>query len=142
MRKQSLKKDRYVFDSSAFLTLFEKEEGMETIRDLLFKSLKGQVEIFASFVSYTEIYYTTYQREGELLALQRFNMITKLKITRVDSSVELSLLAGKLKAIHKLSFADAWIAATAFELDAILVHKDPEFLELKDQIRMLELPYK
>jgi predicted nucleic acid-binding protein len=142
LRKQSLKKDRYVFDSSAFLTLFEKEEGMETIRDLLFKSLKGQVEIFASFVSYTEIYYTTYQREGELLALQRFNMITKLKITRVDSSVELSLLAGKLKAIHKLSFADAWIAATAFELDAILVHKDPEFLELKDQIRMLELPYK
>jgi predicted nucleic acid-binding protein len=142
LRKQSLKKDRYIFDSSAFLTLFEKEEGMETIRDLLFKSLKGQVEIFASFVSYTEIYYTTYQIEGELLALQRFNMITKLKITRVDSSVELSLLAGKLKAIHKLSFADAWIAATAFELDAILVHKDPEFLELKEQIRMLELPYK
>ena len=29
-----------------------------------------------------------------------------------------------------------------YVLDTILVHKDPEFLVLKDQIRMLELPYK
>ena len=142
MRKQSLEKDRYVFDSSAFLTLFEKEDGVLTIRDLLFKALNDQIDIFASFVSYTEIFYTTYQREGEQIALQRFDMMNKLKIIRVDSSIELSLKAGKLKAIHKLSFADAWIAATALMLDAILVHKDPEFICLKDDIKMLELPYK
>ena len=52
------------------------------------------------------------------------------------------MLAGQVKANYKLSFADARVAATALEFDAILVHKDPEFLELKNRIKMLELPYK
>jgi len=38
----------------------------------------------------------------------------------------LSILAGRLKADHRLSVADAWIAALAKERDATLVHKDPE----------------
>jgi len=49
---------------------------------------------------------------------------------------------GKLKATHKISFADAWVAATAIMLSAILVHKDPEFEELEDELEMLKLPYK
>ena len=35
--------------------------------------------------------------------------------------------AAKLKAAHKLSFADSFVAATAKRFDALLVHKDPEF---------------
>ena len=66
----------------------------------------------------------------------------RLRITRVDSCQELGLIAGRLKAIHRISFADAWVAATAMMLGAILVHKDPEFGELKDKLEMLKLPYK
>ena len=53
----------------------------------------------------------------------------------------LLIRAASIKATHRLSLADAWIAATALELDATLVHKDPEFeklLELKEE----RLPYK
>ena len=42
----------------------------------------------------------------------------------------------------KLSFADAWIAATAILYASTLVHKDPEFEQLEDEIEILKLPYK
>ena len=41
-----------------------------------------------------------------------------------------------------MSFADSFIAATALHLDAILVHKDPEFDALKSILQMESLPYK
>jgi predicted nucleic acid-binding protein len=38
--------------------------------------------------------------------------------------------------------ADAWIAATAAVQDLILVHKDPEFERIKEEVSLLSLPYK
>jgi predicted nucleic acid-binding protein len=61
---------------------------------------------------------------------------------RVDSTVALGLLAGELKARHRLSVADAWIAALARERDAMLVHKDPEFEQIGAMLKMMTLPYK
>jgi predicted nucleic acid-binding protein len=36
----------------------------------------------------------------------------------------------------------SWIAATAKSYGATLVHKDPEFDQLKEEIKLLHLPYK
>jgi len=47
-----------------------------------------------------------------------------------------------MKAKHRISVADAWIAALAQESSATLVHKDPEFEVMGDQIQVLKLPYK
>ena len=55
---------------------------------------------------------------------------------------ELSLSAGALKAKYKMSFADAFIASTALQLAAILVHKDAEFEALNSILPMVSLPYK
>jgi predicted nucleic acid-binding protein len=52
------------------------------------------------------------------------------------------LSAGILKAQYRLSFADAFIAATAIHLDAVLIHKDPEFEALRSVLQMEILPYK
>ncbi|MHB8167515.1 MAG: PIN domain-containing protein [Sulfuricella sp.] len=49
--------------------------------------------------------------------------------------------ASSIKAVHPLSLADAWIAASALELGATLVHKDPEFESLPGLIEE-RLPYK
>ncbi|HMW21732.1 MAG TPA: PIN domain-containing protein [Nitrosomonas sp.] len=46
-----------------------------------------------------------------------------------------------IKATHPLSIADAWIAATALELEITLVHKDPEFEHLPELLQA-RLPYK
>ena len=63
--------------------------------------------------------------------------MSRLAITRVKSSDKLGLISGRLKATHKLSFADSWIAATAVLYDLTLVHKDPEFEQLEDEIKVL-----
>jgi len=118
------------------------EDGVEAVQNLLEKARKGDIIIFSSFVSYTEVFYITHQEEGEKEAQRRVNLMNRLPITRVDSSQELGLIAGKLKATHRISFADAWVAATAIMLNAILVHKDPEFEELENDLKVLRLPYK
>ena len=64
------------------------------------------------------------------------------RIFRAGGLPQLINTPGKLKATHRISFADAWVAATAMMLGAILVHKDPEFEELEDEVEMLRLPYK
>jgi predicted nucleic acid-binding protein len=49
-------------------------------------------------------------------------------------SCDLNILeaASRIKASDGLSVADSWIAATATEYGATLVHKDPEFEPLKE----------
>jgi predicted nucleic acid-binding protein len=142
LKKENGEIRNYLFDSSAFLTLFEDEDGAETVQRLLERAKKGEIIVFTSFVSFTEIFYITLREKGEEAAKKRIKIMNRLVITRVESSQELGLIAGRLKATHKISFADTWIAATAVFYDAILVHKDPEFEQLKDKVKVLELPYK
>ena len=142
MKKQNGENENYILDSSAFLTLFEDEDGAETVQKLLERAKKGEIIVFTLFVSFTEIFYISFREKGEGEAQKRIKLMKGLAITRVESSQELGLIAGRLKANHKISFADTWIAATAIFYGAILVHKDPEFVQLKDEVKMLELPYK
>ncbi len=142
MNKENGKNKNYVLDSTAFLALFEDEPGAEIVQKLLERAKKGEIVIFASFVSFTEIFYITLREKGEEEAKRRIKLMNTLAMTRVESSQELGLIAGKLKATQRVSFADTWIAGTAIFYDAILVHKDPEFEQVKVKLKILKLPYK
>ena len=50
--------------------------------------------------------------------------------------------AAKLKAAHKLSFADSFVAATAQRIGAVLLHKDPEFNAVSGVVKLRMLPPK
>jgi len=142
LKKQDGKSRNYVLDSTAFLTMFEDEAGADTVQDLLDRANKSKILVFVSFVTFTEIFYITLREKGEEEAQKRTKLTDALATTRIESSKELSLIAGRLKAAYRLSFADAWIAATAIFYDATLVHKDPEFQQLEDKLKALKLPYK
>ena len=51
-------------------------------------------------------------------------------------------IIGEIKASKSMSFADCCIAGLAQIHKAIIVHKDPEFEQLKDEIKQHRLPYK
>ncbi len=142
MNKENGENENYVLDSTAFLALFEDEPGAETVQKLLESAKKGEIVIFTSFVSFTEVFYITLREKKEEDAKKRIHLMNVLAMMRVESSQELGLIAGRLKSTYRLSFADTWIAATAIFYDAILVHKDPEFEQLKGKLEMLKLPYK
>jgi predicted nucleic acid-binding protein len=134
--------DIYVLDTSAWFTLIEDESGADRVQELLEQARAGEIVVLVSFMSYMEVYYITLQERNESEAQARLDLMAALPGLRVDSSAALGLLAGELKAKHRLSVADAWIAALARERNATLVHKDPEFEQVEATLQMLKLPYK
>ena len=135
-------KTAYVFDTSAWLTLIEDEAGTDVVESILEKANAGSVEILVSFMSFMEVFYITLQERDMEEAQTRLSLMASLPITRAESTVSLSISAARLKAKHRMSVADAWIAALAQEKGATLVHKDPEFEQIEDALEMLKLPYK
>ncbi|MBI3802003.1 MAG: type II toxin-antitoxin system VapC family toxin [Deltaproteobacteria bacterium] len=133
---------RYVLDTSALLTLIEDEAGADDVQALLEQAKRGEVSLLISFISFMEVYYISLQERGQEEAHERLRLMAALPMLRVESTETLTVLAGQLKAAHRLSVADAWIAALAQERDATLVHKDPEFEQLEATVKVLKLPYK
>jgi len=132
----------YVLDTSALLTLIEDEAGSEVVQSVLENAVSGNVEILVSLMSFMEVFYITAQEREVGEAQNRLNLLKSLPITRVESTASLSITAGMLKAKHSISVADAWIAALAQERKATLIHKDPEFDQMEDNLQVLKLPYK
>jgi predicted nucleic acid-binding protein len=82
-----------------------------------------------------------WKNEGEAAGREANADCLALPIRWVHESPELLQRAAAVKASHPLSVADAWIAASALELDATLVHKDPEFESVPGLLEE-RLPYK
>lgn len=86
--------------------------------------------------------YKAYQARGEDGLAALLASVQHLPITRVDVSDELIALAARMKGMYRMSLADAWILATAKQLGAILVHKDPEFEQAAMEVQLQPLPYR
>ena len=134
--------EHYLLDTSALVTLRDDEDGADRVASLLRKAQKGSATLYVSFMSFMEILYCTWREEGKGSALKAYLELKMLPLHRIDLSENLLMLAGEIKATHSLSLADSWIAATALEKKATLVHKDPEFDQLKGKLEMEALPYK
>ena len=131
---------RYLLDTSAFLTLRDNEEGAELVADLMFNAQKGKCQCYACFISLMEILYRVWKDENELAGRLAYEECQVLPVNWVHESKKLLELSAEIKARNKLSLADAWIAGSAIQENAILVHKDPEFIPL--ECLQIELPYK
>ena len=72
-----------------------------------------------------------FSRYLDLLPFKRINMTDPI----FEKAIE-------IKATNSLSVCDSWIVATAIDTDSILVHKDPEFDQVKTIVKLMALPYK
>jgi predicted nucleic acid-binding protein len=134
--------ERYILDTSAVLALTDQEDGFEKVEELLERATGGEADVGACAVSLMELYYITLQEQGEDQAAQLVGLVKSWPVSWIYPDEKVLLLAGRIKAFHRLSFADAIIAAVARLHKAVLVHKDPEFETLADEISLLNLPYK
>jgi predicted nucleic acid-binding protein len=133
-----LSKSRYLLDTSAIFTFLEDEDGAERVETLL-----RQEEIFLPYLVLLETYYITLQEQPEDVADKRYALLKQLPATILWEVDEPTLLtAGRFKAYHHLSLADAIIAAFAQRQGAILIHKDPELEALAKSVEQEVLPYK
>ena len=113
----------FCLDTSAILTLRDDEPGAERVATLL----DGPDPCFACFITRMEVLYRVWKDVGERAGRFAYEQLQSLPIQWVDQTDPLLLEASRIKALHRLSVADAWIAAAALLGRATLLHKDPEF---------------
>jgi len=133
--------ESWVLDTSALLCLKGEEPGADEV-DRILRRHGGEGRVFASFISMMEFYYVLHRRMGEIEARRGYLQLKQLPILVMESDEELGLAAARFKSAGGLSVADAWVAATAERLGAVLVHKDPEFEALARHVKLQPLPYK
>ncbi len=132
----------YVLDTSAVLTLFEAEDGCVVVQRLLRNARRGRARVLVSLMTTYEILYITAQEHDEEEGLRRVLELRNLPLSEAPLDTAVAIRAADLKARHRLSVADSWIAATAILERATLVHKDPELLALADLVALETLPLK
>ena len=132
----------YLLDTSAIFALTDNEEGADLVEDYLDKARKGQLSIHMSSMTIMEVYYVASSEGGEDEANRLLFLTRALPVKELPLENALVLPAARVKARHKVSVADAWIAATAMIHDLAVIHKDPEFDRLKDTLSLLPLPFK
>ncbi len=129
---------RFVLDTSALFTLIEEEEGADRVEEIV-----STEEAYLPSLALLEVHYVTRQERGQGEADRRYALLKKLPCEILWHVDEPTLLtASRFKAAHRLSLADALIAALAHRQSAVLVHKDPEFIALADEVELEALPYK
>lgn len=130
--------ERYLVDTSAFLAFIEDEDGAARVEQVLRRR-----STLLPWPVLLETYYISRQERGEAEADRRYALMKQLDVTILWQMDEPTLLtAGRLKANHRVSLADALIAAFAFQHDAILIHKDPEYEAVAGEVSLEALPYK
>lgn len=131
-----------VLDTSAIFSVMRDEPGAEFVEARLDDAASGKVTLAASFVSLTEIFYNTIQLAGKRRADELIAIVKSWPMEFVYADEAICLAAGELKAEFSISFADAFVAATAQSRSALLIHKDPEFDALQRRVKLKALPYK
>ncbi|MFH0988665.1 MAG: type II toxin-antitoxin system VapC family toxin [bacterium] len=127
----------YVLDSYALLAYAEGETGAETVTDLFLKALNDQADLAVCVVNWGEMYYIALREGGEARGELYRSTLSKYPLELIDADEELSLLAARYKASHRMSYAGAFAAALAKQRKAELVTGDREFKALEKDIKIL-----
>jgi predicted nucleic acid-binding protein len=125
-------KNLFVLDTSALLAFRGDEPGADRVERLLLGARNGQYRLLGSFVTRMELLYVVWREEGEEAAREALRLADSFPIEWVSCEPEILDSAAGVKARGGLSLADSWIAATTLVRDATLIHKDPEFSDLRE----------
>jgi len=133
-------KKRFVLDAWAILALLQGEEpAASKVKRFLKAAGEGKVELFISIINLGEVIYRIGKVKGEEDAMKTLNELQSLSITTMPASEEGVFAAVRLKMKHPISYADAFAAATAKALKAVLVTGDPELKRLDGIIPLEKL---
>lgn len=128
-----MNKPKYVLDSYAVLAYFQAEPAGSKVRDILKEASSGRVAVFMSVISLGEIYYIIARKRGEEKAGAITKDISRLPVDLIDVTTKRVLAAAHVKALHPISYADAFVVAAAEEFSATIVTGDPEFKETESR---------
>ena len=129
---------RYVLDSFAILAYLAEEEGADVVEDLLNKAENGKVSLYLNYVNLGEVYYITFREKDVNEANESIVLVKRMPIEFVPVDERIALIAGRIKATYSMSYADAFVVATAIIKEAEIVTGDPEFESIDMQILWIQ----
>uniref|UniRef100_UPI00261834D7 type II toxin-antitoxin system VapC family toxin n=1 Tax=Thermococcus sp. TaxID=35749 RepID=UPI00261834D7 len=113
-----------------------EEAVADKVEEYLNLGRSGKAEIYMNVVNLGEVYYIISKRSGTGMANLAVALIRREPLKLVVADERLALIAGRIKAFHRLSYADAFAVATAIDLDATLLTGDSEFKSVEDKVRV------
>jgi predicted nucleic acid-binding protein len=117
----------YVFDACAVIALLNDEDGADTVAGLVKQAENGAAHLFMSGVQAAEVYYDRIYIKGREYAETVLEGLYNSPIIILhEISREMIREAGRFKTSYSMSLADAFLCATAKNLDAVIVTKDKE----------------
>jgi len=126
-------KHRILLDTKPLVKFFAKEEGWETIQKILAKIEDGRIEAAISVVTLTEIYYKYLHEKREDLAKTRTEELKyAVYIRKLDVTQETAVKAGEFKGKYSIPIADAYIAASAYAEELIIISDDEDFKKIAE----------
>lgn len=120
-----------VLDAWAVLALLQREEPAAShVRQLLQDAQQEKLTLFMSVINLGEVFYRVGKVSGADVAQETISEIHNLSLTVLPATNERVFAAAGLKMHYSISYADAFAAATAIELNASLATGDPELTNL------------
>lgn len=120
-----------VLDSFALIAYFRDEEGAETVENLLIAPARKDTPRVMTDVNYAEVKYSILKKDGGEAWHEAEGILQGLPIEFHATNRALADTAADFKARFKISLADAFAAALAWETHAELVTGEPEFKALE-----------
>ncbi|HEX7482862.1 MAG TPA: PIN domain-containing protein [Candidatus Bathyarchaeia archaeon] len=126
-------KHKLLLDTHPLIKLFAKEEGWESIQKILLYVENGEIDAAISVVTLTEIYYNYVHEKRADLAQTRVDELryaTSIKKLGIDERI--AIKAGEFKGKYAVPIVDAYISATAYYNDSIVLSDDADFKKITE----------
>jgi predicted nucleic acid-binding protein len=125
----------YVLDTSAIMAALRGEAEYEKVEELLRVAQEtGEHEVLLPFIALMEVEYRLLRDMNPDEVAGWMNIVLNWPVELRESDFEWGREAARVKSGGGLSLADSWIAALALQMNATLVHKDPEFETVRDLV--------
>ena len=129
--------DSLIFDSFALLRFFQRKPGSDKIRKLLEDGRTNNAPMMINAINVGEIICIVKRRFGEKKKLEIYLHIQQVGLTILPCPNDLNYRAAELKATYPISYADAFVLASAIEHSATLVTGDPEFKTVEHLVKIV-----
>ncbi len=126
----------YVLDSYAILAYLSDEPGAERLQELLALALDGRCRLSLCLINLGEVLYITERCRGLDKAQIVLALLESLPLQFLEATRDLVLDAAHVKAAYPLSYADAFVVASARRQQATLLTGDPEFAAVQQFVNI------
>jgi len=126
----------YVLDSFALLAYLDGDEGMESVRCILFKALEELCRVVQSVINLGEVLTITEREKGLTKAQAVLASVEQLPIEILPATREAVLAAAHVRANYSVAYADAFAVAAAIESGGTVLTGNREFEQVEGLVKV------